>query len=107
MPSKRRLSTTPQLKEFSGTFYSEEIDATYAISLKDDKLVLRRKNVDGETPLGQFADAFSAAGTGGIRFTRDPQTASTGFADHRPRPKPPFCQNTSVTLLRPQHDDGD
>ena len=69
-----------QLKEFSGTFYSEEIEATYTISLKDDKLVLRRKNVDGETPLvGQFADAFSAAGTGGIRFTRDSQNRITGF----------------------------
>jgi len=72
--------TTPQLKEFSGTFYSEEIDATYAISLKDDKLVLRRKNVDGETPVvDQFADAFSAAGTGGIRFTRDPENRVNGF----------------------------
>ena len=69
-----------QLAEFSGTFYSEEIEATYTISLKDDKLVLRRKNVDGETPLvGQFADAFAAAGTGGIRFTRDSQNHITGF----------------------------
>lgn len=77
---KAATYTTRQLEEFSGTFYSEEIDATYAISLKDDKLVLRRKNVDGETPLvGQFADAFSAAGTGGIRFTRDPQNRVNGF----------------------------
>ena len=77
---KAATYTTRQLEEFSGTFYSEEIDATYAISLKDDKLVLRRKNVDVETPLvGQFADAFSAAGTGGIRFTRDPQNRVNGF----------------------------
>ena len=77
---KAATYTPPQLREFSGTFYSEEIEATYAISLKDDKLVLRRKNVDGETPLvGQFADAFSAAGTGGLRFTRDAQNRVTGF----------------------------
>jgi hypothetical protein len=57
-----------------------EIEATYSISLKDDKLVLRRKNVNGETPLvGQFADALSAAGTGGIRFTRDNQNRVNGF----------------------------
>lgn len=69
-----------QLKEFSGTFYSDEIEATHTISLKDDKLVLRRKNVDGETPLvGQFADAFSATGTGGIRFTRDDHNRVNGF----------------------------
>ncbi|HEU4434031.1 MAG TPA: serine hydrolase domain-containing protein [Pyrinomonadaceae bacterium] len=72
--------TPPQLKEFSGTFYSDDIEATYTITLKDDKLVLQRKNVDGETPLlGQFADAFSAAGTGGIRFTRDVQNHVNGL----------------------------
>ena len=77
---KAATYTTQQLKEFSGTFYNGEIDATYTISLKDDKLMLRRKNVDGETPLvGQFADAFSAAGTGGIRFTRDNQNRVNGF----------------------------
>src|SRR5690349_21487201 len=72
--------TPSQLNEFSGTFYSEEIEATYTIALKVDKLVLRRKNVDGETSLvGQFADAFSAAGTGGIRFTRDDRDRINGF----------------------------
>ena len=77
---KAATYTPAQLQEFSGTFYSEEIEATYTIALKDDKLVLRRKNVDGETPLvGQFADAFSAAGTGGIRFTRDDQNRVNGF----------------------------
>ena len=77
---KAATYSTPQLKEFSGTFYSEEIEATYTISLKDDKLVLLRKNIDGETPLViQFADAFSAAGTGGIRFTRDAQQLVNGF----------------------------
>jgi CubicO group peptidase (beta-lactamase class C family) len=69
-----------QLKEFSGTFYSDEIDATYTVSLEGEALALRRKNVDGETPLiGQFADAFSASGTGGIRFTRDDQNRVNGF----------------------------
>jgi hypothetical protein len=29
--------------------------------------------------VGQFADAFSVAGTGGIRFTRDAQTRVNGF----------------------------
>ena len=77
---KAATYSTPQLKEFSGTFYSEEIEATYTISLKDDKLVLLRKNIDGETPLViQFADAFSAAGTGGIRFTHDAQQRVNGF----------------------------
>ena len=76
----RATYTPPQLREFIGTFYSEEIEATYTIILKDDKLMLRRKNVDGETTLvGHFADAFSATGTGGIRFTRDNQNHLNGF----------------------------
>ena len=77
---KAATYTAQQLKEFCGTFYNAEIEATHTISLKDDKLVLRRKNVDGETlMIGQFADAFSAAGTGGIRFTRDDQNRINGF----------------------------
>ncbi|MFN2513833.1 MAG: hypothetical protein ABR568_20745 [Pyrinomonadaceae bacterium] len=72
--------TTQQLTEFAGAYYSNEIEATYNIILQGDKLAVRRKNVDGETPmLGQFADAFSAAGTGGIRFTRNRQNQVTGF----------------------------
>ena len=77
---KAAAYTPSQLNEFTGTFYSDEIDATHTISVKDDKLVLRRKNVDGETALvGQFADAFSATGTGGIRFTRDDRNRVNGF----------------------------
>lgn len=72
--------TTAQLAEFTGVYYSSEIDATYDIVLRGDKLAVRRKNVDGETPmLGQFADAFSAVGTGSIRFTRDRRRRVTGF----------------------------
>jgi CubicO group peptidase (beta-lactamase class C family) len=72
--------TSSQLIEFAGTYYSSEIDATYSISLQGEKLVLRRKNVDGETPmLGQFADVFSTAGTGSIRFTRNRENQVTGF----------------------------
>ena len=72
--------STPQLAEFAGAYYSDEIEATYDILLQGDKLILRRKNVDGETPMNaQFADTFFAAGTGGIKFTRDAQNHVTGF----------------------------
>ena len=72
--------TPAQLAEFTGTYYSSEIEATYNISLQGDDLMLQRKNVDGVTPLlAQFADAFSAVGTGSIRFTRNAQNQVTGF----------------------------
>ena len=69
-----------QLLEFAGSYYSSEIDATYTILMQDEKLVLRRRNVDGVTPLvDQYADVFSAAGTGTITFTRNAQHRVTGF----------------------------
>jgi CubicO group peptidase (beta-lactamase class C family) len=71
--------TTAQLAEFTGSYYSREIEATYTITLQGDGLVLQRKNVDGVTQmLGQFADTFSAAGTGSIRFVRSGKLI-TGF----------------------------
>lgn len=55
-------------------------DATYTLALRGDELVLRRKNVDGDTPLVvQFADVFSAVGTGSIRFTRNGKHRVSGF----------------------------
>lgn len=72
--------TSEQLARFAGTYYSEEIDATYSISLQDDKLVLRRKNVD-DTPLQLlFADTFSSVGSGTLSFTRNNQNQISGFS---------------------------
>ena len=69
-----------QLKEFAGVYRSDEIDATYDILLRSEKLTLRRDNVDGETSLLiQYANVFSAVGTGTLRFTRDHQNNVTGF----------------------------
>jgi CubicO group peptidase (beta-lactamase class C family) len=74
------IYTPLQLAQFTGAYYSNEINATYNITRQDDKLVLQRKNVDGLTPLlAQFVDAFSAVGTGSIRFTRNNQNQVTGF----------------------------
>lgn len=72
--------TPKQLTIFAGSYHSNEIDATYTITLSGDQLKLARKNVDGETPMvTQFADAFSAAGTGSFRFLRKPDGKVTGF----------------------------
>jgi CubicO group peptidase (beta-lactamase class C family) len=72
--------TAPQLSEFTGAYYSDEVEATYTIILQGGKPVLQRKNVDGVTALQvQFADAFFAPGTGSIRFTRNAKKRITGF----------------------------
>lgn len=69
-----------ELQGFAGSFYSPDIDSTYTIILKGDILVLRRRNVDGDTTLvQQFADGFSAVGTGSLRFIRDRKHQVSGF----------------------------
>ncbi|HEX8844816.1 MAG TPA: serine hydrolase domain-containing protein [Pyrinomonadaceae bacterium] len=71
--------TSQQLDQFAGTYYSEEIDATYVIAFQDNKLILRRKNVD-EAPLQLlFADTFSSVGSGTLSFTRNDQNHVSGF----------------------------
>ncbi|HYP27799.1 MAG TPA: serine hydrolase domain-containing protein [Blastocatellia bacterium] len=71
--------TSEQMAQFAGTYYSEEIDATYTISLQGDKLVLRRKNVDDAPLQLLFADTFSSVGSGALSFTRDKQNHISGF----------------------------
>ncbi len=73
-------STPPHLADFAGNFYSEEIDATYKITLKDDKLVLLRKKANAVTLQPVFRDAFSTLSIlGTVRFTRDAQNRVNGF----------------------------
>jgi hypothetical protein len=71
--------TSEQLAQLAGTYYSEEIDATYVISLQDDKLILRRKNVDDAPLQLLFADTFSSVGSGTLSFTRNNQNRVSGL----------------------------
>jgi CubicO group peptidase (beta-lactamase class C family) len=72
--------TLQQLDQFAGTYYSEEIDATYVIALQDNKLILRRKNVDDAPLQLLFADTFSSVGSGTLSFTRNDQNHVSGFS---------------------------
>lgn len=71
---------TSKLSEYEGTYYSEEIDSTYRVSVKDGKLTVMRKKA-GPTPLTPaFRDAFSSLSIlGTFRFTRDAQNRVNGF----------------------------
>ncbi|MBL8187271.1 MAG: beta-lactamase family protein [Acidobacteria bacterium] len=71
---------TSKLSEYEGTYYSDEIDSTYRVAVKDDKLVVTRKKF-GPTPLTPaFRDAFSSLSIlGTFRFTRDTQNRVNGF----------------------------
>lgn len=71
---------TSKLSEYEGTYYSDEIDSTYRVAVKDDKLVVTRKKF-APTPLTPaFRDGFSSLSIlGTFRFTRDAQNRVNGF----------------------------
>ncbi len=71
--------TPEDLGKFAGTFYSDELDAKYVLSLKENKLTL--KFGTGQSPLeALFTDAFSSPQGLILRFKRDKQNRISGFS---------------------------
>jgi CubicO group peptidase (beta-lactamase class C family) len=69
-----------RLADYEGDYYSEEIDATYRVAIKDGKLVLMRKKNSPQTLQPAFRDGFNTLSIlGNIRFTRDAQSRVNGF----------------------------
>ena len=65
-------TSTDRRSEFVGNYYSDEIDATYRIELRDAGLVLLRRKFDPTPLLPVFRDGFSSLSIlGTARFTRD------------------------------------
>ncbi|MGC2238398.1 MAG: serine hydrolase [Pyrinomonadaceae bacterium] len=80
VPVKPPLDSPQQLSEYAGTYYSDEFDADYKISLKGNNLVFQ-VGENFEAPLiAAYADFFTAAG-GQINlvFTRDDKGKIAGF----------------------------
>ncbi|HEX5720698.1 MAG TPA: serine hydrolase domain-containing protein [Thermoanaerobaculia bacterium] len=61
-----------ELAAYAGTFYSDELDMTFKLSVEDGRLVLRTRRQHEPVPLDPiFADAFRFPGGGPLlRFTR-------------------------------------
>ncbi len=71
---------TARLAEFAGSYYSEEIDSTYKVTVEKGKLILARKKFRASTLDPLFKDAFATGSIlGTIRFTRDRQNRINGF----------------------------
>jgi len=71
---------TSKLAEYEGTYYSEEIDATYRVTLKDGNLVVTRKKFAPTQLTPRFRDGFGTSSIlGTFRFTRDAQNRVNGF----------------------------
>jgi CubicO group peptidase (beta-lactamase class C family) len=71
---------TSKPSEYEGAYYSEEIDSTYRVALKDGNLVVTRKKAGPTQLTPRFRDAFGSPGMLGVfRFTRDAQNRVNGF----------------------------
>jgi len=72
--------TVEQLAEYTGAYYSDEIDSTYRVAMQDGKLTLLRKKFPAVPLQAAFTDAFTTGSLlGTIKFTRDQQQHVTGF----------------------------
>lgn len=67
------------LAEYAGTYRSEELDATYTVSIEEGKLTLRRRPAAPVTLQPTYRDAFRAEDLGQLRFTRDAAGRVDGF----------------------------
>jgi len=68
-----------QLSEYTGTYYSEELDVNYTIVLRDTSLILERKRIEPEELSPRESDTFSMRRRLQIHFTRSKQKKINGF----------------------------
>jgi CubicO group peptidase (beta-lactamase class C family) len=80
VPVKPPFDSPQQLSEYAGTYYSDELNADYKISLQGNKLSLQIGE-NFEAPLtASYLDFFTTAGgVINLPFTRDDKGKITGF----------------------------
>jgi CubicO group peptidase (beta-lactamase class C family) len=71
--------TAEQMAEYTGAYYSEELDATYRIVLEDGKLSIKLRNASRGSLSSQAKDEFRLSGAT-FSFVRNDQRQITGFA---------------------------
>ena len=67
-----------QLAEYTGDYYSDELQAAYKIEVEEGKLVVRRRNAPALRLNPTLRDQFEVGGTN-VSFTRDEQKRVSGF----------------------------
>jgi CubicO group peptidase (beta-lactamase class C family) len=71
---------TSHLDDYVGSYYSDEIDVVYRVSLRDRRLMITRRKFNPIQLTAAFRDGFvSASVLGTVRFTRDAQNRVNGF----------------------------
>ena len=70
--------TAAQLDEFTGAYYSDELDVTYRLAVKEGKLIAEAGS-QTRPLVPAYRDAFQGPGGGLVEFVRDAQGRVTGF----------------------------
>ncbi|HEX8568285.1 MAG TPA: serine hydrolase domain-containing protein [Pyrinomonadaceae bacterium] len=80
VPVKPPFDSPQQLSEYAGTYYSDEFDADYKLTLKGNNLVLQiSENLEPQLTAA-YADVFTTAnGQINLSFTRDDKGKIAGF----------------------------
>lgn len=68
-----------QLSDYAGNYYSEELDVTHSVSVKDGKLRIRVRSLPEREMNPIYADAFMAGNLGQIKFVRDSAGKVNGY----------------------------
>ena len=68
-----------RLNEYTGTYYSDELESKYEFAIQDGILILRRKKAKTIQLFATFADNFWNDNFGYVRFTRDDHHRINGF----------------------------
>jgi CubicO group peptidase (beta-lactamase class C family) len=80
IPVKPPLDTPQQLAEYAGTYYSDEFDADFKLTLQGNNLSLQIGENLKPTLTAAYADVFTTAnGQINLSFTRDDKGKITGF----------------------------
>jgi CubicO group peptidase (beta-lactamase class C family) len=80
VPVKPPLDSPQQLSEYAGTYYSDEFDADYKLTLKGNNLVLQIGENFEDNLTAAYADYFTIRGGAlNLSFTRDDKGKITGF----------------------------
>ncbi len=79
---QREESFTPDraaLASYTGSFYSDELDVRYEITLEDSALVIHNRKLDDEKLTPAFRDAFTVGFGATVQFQRDRTGKVTRF----------------------------